>query len=82
MADEKPPQVGVQMLITDRKTGKQETDSGVVNLANFVKTGNPVIAAGLRLPVATLKPGEYTVGLKAMDSAGGAILRSANFEVE
>lgn len=76
------PQVGVQMLITDRKTGKQETDSGVVNIANYIKVGNPVIAAGLKLPVATLKPGSYTVGLKAMDSAGGAVSRSADFEVQ
>jgi hypothetical protein len=70
------------MLITDRKTGKQEQDSGVVNIANFIKAGNPVIAAGLRLPVATLKPGSYTVGIKALDSAGAAVLRSADFEVQ
>ncbi|HMC57590.1 MAG TPA: hypothetical protein VKJ01_00225, partial [Candidatus Solibacter sp.] len=76
------PQVGVQLLITDRKTGKQEADSGVVNIANYIKAGNPVIAAGLKLPVSTLKPGSYTVGIKAMDSAGGAVLRSADFEVQ
>jgi hypothetical protein len=76
------PQVGVQMSITDRKTGKQEQDSGVVNIANYIKAGNPVIAAGLKLPVATLKPGSYTVGIKALDSAGGAASRSADFEVQ
>src|SRR5476649_2550553 len=76
------PQVGVQLLITDRKTGKQEADSGVVNIANYIKAGNPVIAAGLKLPVSALKPGSYTVGIKAMDSAGGAVLRSADFEVQ
>jgi VWFA-related protein len=75
-------QVGVQMLISDRKTGKQEADSGVVNIANYIKAGNPVIAAGLKLPVATLKPGSYTVGIKAMDSAGGAVSRTADFEVQ
>jgi hypothetical protein len=81
-ATQQAPQVGVQMLITDRKTGKQEQDSGVVNIANYIKAGNPVIAAGLKLPVATLKPGSYTVGIKALDSAGGAALRSADFEVQ
>jgi len=82
MAEEKPPQVGVRMLITDRASGKQEADSGVVNLQNYVKPGNPVIAAGLKLPVSTLKPGAYTVSMVAVNSTGGQVLRSANFEVQ
>lgn len=82
LTDEKPPQVGVQLLVTERASGKQETDSGVINIQNFIKPGNPVIAAGLKLPVGTLKPGSYTVGIKAMDSAGAAVVRSADFVVE
>ncbi|HXB74519.1 MAG TPA: VWA domain-containing protein [Candidatus Acidoferrales bacterium] len=82
MTEEKPPQVGVQMVITERTSGKQEADSGMVNIQSYVKTGNPVIAAGLKLPVNTLKPGSYTVGIKAMNSTGNEAKRSANFEVQ
>jgi len=82
MTDEKPPQVGVQMVITDRASGKSETDSGVVNIQNYIKPGNPVIAAGIKLPVNTLKPGSYTVGIKALNSTGNQATRSANFEVQ
>ena len=82
LTGEKPPQVGVQMVITDRASGKSATDSGMVNIQNYIKPGNPVIAAGLKLPVNTLKPGSYTVGITAMNSTGSQAVRSANFEVQ
>lgn len=82
MTEEKPPQVGVQMVITERPSGKQDADSGVVNIKDYIKPGNPVIAAGLKLPVNTLKPGSYTVGIRALNSAGHEAVRSANFEVQ
>src|SRR5205814_1334495 len=82
MTEEKPPQVGVQMLIIERTSGKQEADSGLVDIKSYIKAGNPVIATGLKLPVNTLKPGSYTVGIKAVNSAGNEATRSANFEVQ
>jgi hypothetical protein len=54
----------------------------MMNIQPFIRPGNPVIAAGLKLPVGNLKPGSYTVGIKAINSTGGEALRLANFEVE
>ena len=82
MTGEKPPQVGARMIITDRTSGKQEADFGMISIQAYVKPGNPVIAAGLKLPVSKLKPGSYTVGIQAINSTGSEALRSANFEVQ
>ena len=77
-----PPQVGVQLKLVDRKTGEQKVDSGVVEVASFIRAGNPVIAVGLKLPVSALAAGSYRVDLTALDSAGKSVARSADFEIE
>ena len=77
-----PPQVGVQLRLVDRKTGDQKMDSGVIEVASFIHPGNPVIAVGLKLPVASLATGSYRVDLTALDSAGKSVVRSADFEIE
>jgi hypothetical protein len=82
LAGANPPQVGVQLRLVDRKTGEQKMDSGVVEVANFIRAGNPVIAVGLKLPVSTLAAGSYRAELTALDSAGKSVARSADFEVE
>ena len=77
-----PPKVAVQLRLVDRKTGDQKVDSGVVEVANFIHAGNPVIPVGLRLPVASLAVGSYRAELTALDSAGKSVVRSADFEIE
>jgi hypothetical protein len=82
LAGGNPPQVGVQLRLWDRKTGEQKVDSGVVEVASFIRAGNPVIAVGLKLPVSALTAGSYRAELTALDSAGKSVVRSTDFEIE
>jgi VWFA-related protein len=77
-----PPKVGVELRVTDRKTGEAKMDSGVLEVANFIHAGNPVIPVGLKLPLTSLIAGSYRVELTASDSAGKSVVRSADFEIE
>jgi hypothetical protein len=75
-------QVGFEMRVVD-KTGAEKFDTGMQDAQPFMKAGSPVIALGLKLPVASLDPGSYHVALQAIDSAGHKTpARSADFEVE
>jgi hypothetical protein len=76
-----PPEVAVELIIVDRKTGEQKLDTGIRDPAT--QPGNPVIPIGMKLPVATLAPGSYRLDLRALDAAGhSSQTRSAEFEVE
>jgi len=76
------PQVAIELKVVD-KAGAQKFDTGMQNAQRFIKTGSPVIALGLKLPIAQLDPGSYQVALQAVDSAGNkSQLRTADFEVE
>jgi hypothetical protein len=76
----KPPQVGVELMVVDRKTGEKKVD--VASRATN-QPGSAVAPMGLKLPVATLAPGSYRVELRALDSVGNATkARTADFEVE
>ena len=76
------PRVGFELKVVD-KAGAEKVDTGVQNAASFMKIGSPVIALGLRLPVANLDPGSYRVALQAVDSTGNKSQpRTADFEVE
>jgi VWFA-related protein len=77
-----PPQVGVELRLVDRKTGLLKVDSGVIEVANFIHAGNPVIAVGLKLPLSALIAGSYRVDLTALDSLGKSVIRSADLEIE
>jgi hypothetical protein len=81
LSGDKAPKVFVTMRFLDGKTGAAITDSGSVPLDTFVKAGNPVVAAGLKLPVNILPPGPYKVEIKAQDSSGTWAMRTADFEV-
>ncbi|MEO8657399.1 MAG: VWA domain-containing protein [Bryobacteraceae bacterium] len=80
---EKPPMVGIQLRIVDRKTGEAKDDTGLVSLAGLIKPGSSVIPVGMGLPIAKLDAGAYRAELTAMDTAGHrTALRSAEFEVQ
>jgi hypothetical protein len=82
-ADTKPPQVGMQYVVVDRKSGETKFDTGLVSVAEAFQPGNPVIPMGLKIPIDQLTPGSYRLELKAMDNAGHtAKPRTADFEVE
>ena len=76
----KPPELAVELIVTDRKTGKTKVDNGSKAEA---QTGSSVVPLGIKLPIASLEPGSYRVILRALDSMGNeAAPRMADFEVE
>jgi hypothetical protein len=76
----KPPQIGVELMVVDRKTGEKKVD---VASRAASQPGSAVAPMGLKLPVGTLAPGSYRVELRALDSVGNATkARTADFEVE
>jgi VWFA-related protein len=79
----KPPDVGFEMTIVDRKSGQTKVHAGDRNLKDKASAGSPVIPLGLKLPVANLDPGSYRLELRAVDSAGNSSkTRSTDFEVD
>ncbi len=76
-----PPDVAYELIIVNLKTNQQKFHIG--DRTPKGTSGNPVIALGLRLPVAHLDPGSYRLDLRAVDSAGhSSTTRSTDFEVE
>jgi len=76
-----PPDVAFEMTVVERKSGQVKLHVG--ERTSKENAGNPMIALGLKLPVATLDPGSYRVDLRAVDSTGQSTkTRSAEFEVE
>ena len=78
----KPPDVGIELKIVNRKSGQTAQDSGMIKV-NTIRPDNAVVPIGLKLPVNTLVAGSYRVELQAVDSAGRSTApRSTDFEVE
>jgi VWFA-related protein len=76
-----PPEVAYELIVVERKSRQEKVHVG--DRAPKGNAGNPVIALGLKLPVAKLDPGSYSVYLRAVDSVGNSSkTRSADFEVE
>ena len=83
MTDTKPHRVALQMVVVDKKTNEKKIDSGLIDMADFAKAGNPVIPVGLRVPSKELAPGSYRVEFKAADDTGKVTaVRTADFEVQ
>jgi hypothetical protein len=83
LADPNPPQVGLQMRVLDRKTGKVAQDAGLFNIASAIRAGSPVISVGLKLPIAGLAPGSYRVEVSGVDSMERKTpLRTTDFDLE
>jgi hypothetical protein len=82
LLSEKPPMVGIQLRVIDKKTGEAKDDSGLMNLAQLMRPGNPVIPVGMGLPVAKLEPGAYKAEFKAIDSDGHTVVRATEFELQ
>jgi hypothetical protein len=49
----------------------------------FIKAGNSVVPIALKVPVATLAPGDYRAEIRAVDTAGNSTpYRTVEFELE
>jgi hypothetical protein len=83
LAGEKAPQVGLEYLVIDRKSGEKKMDEGVREPSSAIRPGNPVVPLALKLPLENLAPGSYRIELHAMDSVGNAAPpRTVDFEVQ
>jgi len=76
-----PTKIGAQLRVLDRASGAEKLDSGGVEVSNFIRPGSPVVPIGLKLPISTLTPGAYRLEMKAVDSAGKSMMRSADFDI-
>jgi VWFA-related protein len=84
LLDEKPPQLAVQLKVSDRTGGQLKIDSGLVPMDAYVRKDNPnpVVPIGLKIPMTGLVAGAYHLELTALDSLGHSATRSVDFEVE
>jgi hypothetical protein len=81
LKDPNPPEVAYELIVVEIKSGQEKFHVG--DRTPKGKAGDPVIPLGLKLPVASLTPGEYRLQLRALDSAGNSSkTRVADFEVE
>jgi hypothetical protein len=82
LLDEKPPQLAIQLKVSDRKGGQLKIDSGIVPMDAYVRKGNPMVPVGLKVPINGLVAGAYRLELTALDSLGKSVTRSVDFDVE
>lgn len=81
LAEKKTPRIGIQYVVVDRATKEVKLDTGLIELDRLIQPSNPVIPAGLRLPLDSLTPGTYHLELRASDSENRSHIRTAEFEV-
>jgi len=74
--------VKAQLRVFDRQTGEMKLDSGGVDISNFIRKGNPVMAVALAVPVKDLKPGGYRLEIRSADWADRGVGRSVDFDIE
>ncbi|MBZ5728068.1 MAG: hypothetical protein LAP87_24155, partial [Acidobacteriia bacterium] len=77
---EKPAEVAFTLRVVD-KTGAEKVNSGMINAADYIRKGSPMIPLGIKLPVAGLAPGAYRAELAVVDTAGRSAARAVDFEI-
>jgi hypothetical protein len=73
--------LGAQMRILD-KTGEAKLDSGMVEVSNFIRKGNPTVPFALKVPVDKLDAGAYKLEVTVADSAGKSVKKTASLTIE
>ena len=58
LTGEKPPQMGLEFRIIDKKSGEQKLDVGVMETKDLIKPGSPVVPIAVKLPLTTLSDKE------------------------
>jgi VWFA-related protein len=74
-------QIGVQMVIRD-KDGVEKLNSGMVEVTNYLRKGNPTAPVALKVPLDQLAPGSYRIELLAVDTLGKKATRATTLTVE
>lgn len=77
-----PKKMAAQLRILDRQSGEVKLDSGGVDISNFVRQGNPVMAVALAVPVKDLKPGGYRMEILSGDWQNRQSKRTVDFDIE
>ncbi|MGH9515222.1 MAG: VWA domain-containing protein [Terriglobales bacterium] len=81
MADSNPPQIDLQYIIVDTKTGQAKINAGIPKIPD--SAGHAVLPLGLKVPVDKLDAGSYRLELRALDSQGNkSPVRVADFVVD
>jgi VWFA-related protein len=81
MAESNPPQVDLQYVIVDTKTGQAKINTGIPKIQDA--EGHAVLPLGLKVPVDKLDAGSYRLELRALDSQGNkSPIRAADFVVD
>jgi methionine-rich copper-binding protein CopC len=73
--------LGIEMKLFD-KTGAVKLDSGVVEVSNFIRKGNPTVPIALKVPVDKLDAGSYKLEMTVLDSANHSVKKTTSFNVE
>jgi VWFA-related protein len=73
--------LGLQMKILD-KTGEVKLDSGLVEVSNFIRKGNPTVPIALKVLVDKLDTGTYKLELTLADSAGKSVKKTTGLTIE
>lgn len=77
------PAIMVRTRVLDRASGKQISDSGQLNAANFLKPGSSMVPVGLVLPSTGLQEGTYRLEVSVNDgSRAEPVVRTVDFEVK
>jgi hypothetical protein len=78
-----PPTVRMSFAVVDPKTGKAVTGATKLDTATFIQKGSAMIPIALKIPLADVPPGEYTLQFQASTDAGAlSQIRSLSFVVE
>jgi VWFA-related protein len=81
MAEPNPPQIDLQYVIVDTKTGQAKINTGIPKIQDAA--GHAVLPIGLKVPVDKLDAGSYRLELRALDSQGNkSPIRAADFVVD
>ena len=81
LTDEKPPDMGFALRISDKKTGKDVLATQNLPLKEYVTAGNPLVPVILTVPVKDLPPGDYALAVRSFDTSGKELTRTAEFQV-
>ena len=78
-----PPKLRIQMLVIDKADRSVKVNSGLLDMTNRIRSENPIVPVGLRIPTENLPKGNYVLVLKASNSAGSVSeIRSTEFELQ
>ncbi len=75
---QKPPAVGVQMKVLDRKTSEVKLDTGLMRVP--VKVDNAVVPFALQIPPDKLPTGAFRIEVKGLDSLNQTYTRTIDFD--